>query len=135
VLGRPPVDRLVLAGPHPFTPTELLPELAAGQVAGLRPIGTIAAGDERADLFDVDAAAFAAGADTIPPHLSDEAAVAWLDLAGAGRDAVERLLAARPIVSGTGRGTVLDRLGPSACVRPTAYDDQVLLAPAQGCPG
>jgi hypothetical protein len=133
-LGDRPADLLVLVGPHPFTPFALTAELATASQLGLAPAAILEADGDRAEVHHVDAAAAASGLPGVPLHLSADAAVAWLDLAGDGT-ATGRLLAARPIVDGDAAAiaSLLDRLGSAACSTP-AGADSVALAPAGTCP-
>ncbi|MGK2849939.1 MAG: glycosyltransferase family 39 protein, partial [Candidatus Limnocylindrales bacterium] len=128
---------LVMVGPHPFTPTELVgsaPDAAA--IPGLTPIATLEAGSDRAEILRVDPTQVRRGTDMVALHLSADAALAWLDFAagpGGDDDAVARLLAARPVVSGPAIATLLERLGTRACAVPGSAGTMVL-TPAPTCP-
>ena len=97
-LTQPPVDELVLVGPHPFTPTELVASPGTAEQLGLTHVTALDEGPDRVDIYRVDATAATAGTPDVPAHLSVEAAEAWLDLVGS--DGGARLLAARPVVTG-----------------------------------
>lgn len=128
---------MVLVGPHPFTPVELLDTGGSGAPPpGLSPVAMIEVGTDRADILRVDPAEVARGTGAVALHLSADAAVAWLDLAGGPEgddDAVARLLAARPVVSGSSVPALVERLGDRACAVAGPAGTMVLtLAPT--CP-
>ena len=81
-LTQPPVDELVLVGPHPFTPTELVASPGTAEQLGLSRVTALDEGADRVDIYRVDATAATAGTPDVPAHLSVEAAGAWLDLVG-----------------------------------------------------
>jgi len=128
---------LVMVGPHPFTPIELVGSgPGASALPGLTPIAMLEAGRDRADILRVDPAEVGRATDTLALHLSAEAALAWLDLADGpdgDDDALARLLAARPVVSGTAILNLLERLGARACAIP-ASPGTIVLTPASTCP-
>lgn len=136
-LTEPPPAFLIAVGPHPFTPIELLGAgSGASALPGLTPVATLEAGRDRADILAVDPVDVASGTPRVPLHLSAEAALAWLDLAagpGGDDDAVARLLAARPVVSGTAIPALVERLGDRACAIPGPAGTMEL-APAPTCP-
>lgn len=136
-LTEPPAAFLVLVGPHPFTPVELTAR-AEGDAAlpGLTSVATFDVGADHADVFHVDAAGVAGGTGDVPLHLSADAALAWLNLAGGpdgDDDALARLLAAQPVVSGAAMPDLLERIGGRACAVPGPADT-VLLSAASTCP-
>lgn len=115
-------DYLVVAEPHPLSPSELLPVLSTeiGRRNGLRFVTRIDAPTGTVQIFEVDAFAVAA-----PPairlHARPEALLAWLDSAArAGRpDPAAELLAATPVtVRQAGLGRLVAELGDAACFRP-----------------
>lgn len=128
---------LIAVSPHPFTPLELLDrERGASAIPGLTPVATLAADGDRADILRIDPVEVRRATNAVSLHLSADAALAWLDLAGAvdgADDAVMRLLAARPVVSGAEIPALLDRLGGHACAIPGPAVTMVL-APASTCP-
>jgi len=133
-LTDPPAAYLVLVSPHPFTPVDLVSARAGGpSLSGLAPVGTLDRGADHADIFRIDAALVLAGNPDVPLHLTADAAIAWLDLGG-GADAGERLLGARPVVSGHGLAALLARLGDRACRIP-APAGASQLGPVGSCPG
>lgn len=136
-LTNAPAAFLVLVGPHPFTPFELTAYSEGEQaLPGLTTVATFDADGRHADVLRVDPAEVASRTDTVALHLSADAALAWLDLA-AGRagddDAVARLLAAGPVVSGEAIETLLRRLGARACAIPGPAGT-MRLAPLSTCP-
>ena len=130
-LTDPPSTYLVLVGPHPFTPTDLVGARGEPSVPGLTPVATLEDRGDRADILTIDAAGVRDGTADVPLHLSAAAALAWLDDA-AGPDAVDRLLEARPVITGEGVEALLGRLGVAACQSP-AGDGVIQLAPAGTC--
>ena len=131
-LTQPPVDELVLVGPHPFTPTELVASPGTAEQLGLTRVTALDEGADRVDIYRVDATAATAGTPDVPAHLSVEAAGAWLDLVGS--DGGARLLAARPVVTGDDVAIreLVRRLGGRACVTPGS--GSVRLEAAGSCP-
>jgi len=124
-LGRPGTSYLVLAGPHPLTPAEIMPTLDRGGLPGLIRAQSFSADDDWATIYKVEASSVRASPTDIALHLSPAAAIAWLDLAGGvpGGDpaTAARLLAdARPIVVGPDRDTLASRLVGIACLVPLA---------------
>lgn len=122
VLGASGARYLVLAGPHPLSPVELLPALRsrAGGAAGLEllehlegPTGTVEVFSNRPGLVG--------GARLIHLHGQPEALQRWLDMAttAGATDAVTRLVAVEPVVpaSAEGLARLADRLGAGACLR------------------
>lgn len=136
-LTEPAPAVLVMVGPHPFSPVELVGSgPGASAIPGLTPITILEAGSDRAEILRVDPTQVRGGTDAVALHLSADAALAWLDLAaGAGGDddAVARLLDARPVVSGTAVPTLVERLGPSACAVKGPAGTMVLTS-ASPCP-
>ena len=133
-LTDPPAAYLVLVGPHPFTPRDLVGAGAGDPaVPGLTPVTTLEGAGDRADILLIDAGVFVATTDAVPLHLAADAAIAWLDLAG-GPDAVDRFLQARPVVSGEAVDELLARLGDRACHVP-GPTGSTRLAVAGTCPG
>jgi hypothetical protein len=133
-LTDPPAAYLVLVGPHAFTPTGLVDDVP-GEPAlpGLTPVATLYEGDDHADILAIDPMGVRNGTAAVPLHLSEAAALAWLDLA-AGQDAVERLVAARPTITSGDAETLLARLGGAACSMPS-MKGPVTIAPAGSCTG
>lgn len=133
-LTDPPATYLVLVGPHPFTPVDLVGAGAADpSIPGLTPVSTLEGGGDQAEILHIDPTAVRATTGDVPLHLSAEAALAWLDQAGGGLGAAERLLQARPIVSGKGLAELLAVLGDRVC-RMQAPADATQLALAGTCP-
>jgi hypothetical protein len=129
-----PATYLVLVSPHPFTPIDLVGSRVDGpSVPGLTPVTTLEGGGDRADILRIDPERVRAGAAEVPLHLAADAALAWLDQAG-GSDAVERLLEARPVITGVDVDTLFARLGDMACRIPAAAG-ATQVAPADACAG
>jgi hypothetical protein len=99
---------------------------------GLTPVATLDAGGDRADIFRIDPARVVAETGKVAVHLTADAAMAWLELDGRP-DAAERLLEARPVVSGGGLAALLARLGDPVCRLP-APAGAMQLGPVGGCP-
>jgi hypothetical protein len=129
-----PTDLLALVGPHPFTPFALTAHPATAAQLGLAPATILETDGDRAEVHRVDAAAARSGAQSVPLHLSADAAAAWLDMAGDATQ-IDRLLAARPVVNGDAGeiASLLDRLGTAACSTP-AGEGAVTLGQAGTCP-
>lgn len=132
-LTDPPALYLVLVSPHPFTPTDIVGAPGAPPLPGLTPAATLDEGGDHADILAIDPTGVRNGTAAVPLHLTEAAALAWLDLA-AGRDAVERLVEARPTITSGDVGTLLAKLGGAACSMPS-MDGQVTIAPAGTCTG
>lgn len=132
-LTDPPAAFLLLVGPHPFTPTDLLGDHPDPAVAGLTRVATMEADDDRADIFRIDPNDVRDGTTALPLHLSAEAALAWLDLA-AGPAAVDRLVAARPVITAGDVGALMTRLGDRACAQPGGLAG-ARIQPAGTCAG
>ncbi len=123
-----PVKYLVVAEPHPLSPSELLPLLAGdvGQRNGLRLVEQIEGPTATVNIFEVDAAAVAA-----PPairlHARPEALLAWLASARrAGQtNAAADLTAASAVTlrRAAGLGELMAELGDTACFRPAREED------------
>ena len=120
-LTDPPADILVLVGAHPFTPFDLTAEAGMASRLGLTQIRSLGVGGDRAEIFAIDAAQAAASTPDVPLHLSAAATAAWLDLA-VGEDALCRLVAARPVVTGGDAEVraVLQRLDAGGCSASTS---------------
>lgn len=126
VLADPATRYLVLVGPHPLTPGELLPSLEAPSAAsfGLRRAAGFAAAEGEATILEVEPARVAADQTRLPLHAAAGAALAWLELASVEGSTPEaaaaRLLEARPVVGGTEEAlaALLARLGDAACAAP-----------------
>ena len=133
-LTDPPATYLVLVGPHPFTPVDLVGTGPTDpSIPGLTPVSTLVGGGDQAEILHIDPTAVRATTNDVPLHLSAEAAMAWLDQAGGGPGEAEtRLLEARPIVSGEGSEALFARLGERACRLP-APAGATLLAPVGTC--
>ena len=129
-LTDPPSTHLVLVGPHPFTPTDLVGARGEPSVPGLTPVATLEGGADRADILAIDATGVRDGTANVPLHLSADAALVWLDDAN-GSAAIDRLLEARPVITGEGLDELLGRLG-AACRLPSR-DGVVQVAPAGTC--
>jgi hypothetical protein len=141
-LGRPGTSYLVLAGPHPLTPGELMPTLDRGGLPGLIRAQTFNADDDWATIYRVEASSVRASSTDVALHLSPAAAIAWLDLAGGmpGGDpaGATRLLAdAGPIVIGPDREMLARRLVGIACLVPLADlgPDAARIVPSGGACG
>jgi hypothetical protein len=124
-IGQAGTSALVLAGPHPLTPAELMPTLDRGGLPGLVRAQAFDTDGDWATIYRVDAASVRASPTDVALHLSPAAAIAWLDLAGGlhGGDpaGAARLLAdADPIVVGPDRETLARRLVGIACLVPLA---------------
>ncbi len=132
-LTDPPASYVVLVSPHPFTPTDIVGSPGAPPLPGLTPAATLDEGGDHADILAIDPTGVRNGTAAVPLHLTEVAALAWLDLA-AGRDAVERLVEARPTITSGDVGTLLARLGEAACSMPS-MDGHVTIAPAGTCTG
>ena len=135
-LTDPPAAYLVLVGPHPFTPADLLGtggegSPAAPPVPGLLAVDTLDDGRSHADIFRIDPAGVRAGTAGVLLHLSADAALVWLDQDG-GSDRPDRLLQARPVITGGDVAPLLARLGEQACQLP-ATAGMTRLAPAEAC--
>ena len=139
-LSQPGTSRLVLAGPHPLTPAELLPALDDDGAPGLALERRLDAGTDWAAIYAVTPAAVPAGAAGLPLHLAPAAAVAWLDLAGTSgaASAAGRLVALGPIVVGSDAARLIARLAGVGCLvaepaeGPAAYR---VIPIAAGCHG
>lgn len=126
-LGVTGTSRLVLAGPHPLTPAELIPALNDGLFPGIREAATFAAGAEWARIYAVEPGAVLAALTWPEPRISPDAALAWLDLGpglSQGADARRaELFAARPVLVGEGVEAVVERLAGVACALPSTQPD------------
>ncbi|MEP6638129.1 MAG: hypothetical protein ABJC39_02170 [Chloroflexota bacterium] len=133
-LTEPAADVLVLVGPHPFTPSDLIAGPVTTSRLGLSPAASLEDGDDRAEILRVDAVAAATGARAVPLHLSAAAAMAWLDLVG-GDAATARFAAARPIVTGDAKTIpgLVQRLGDAACTAPDEAT-AIRFGPPGSCP-
>jgi hypothetical protein len=127
-LGTAGTRYLVLAGPHPLTPTELVPALDEGLLPGIGPGTTFEAGNELTRVYSVDPEAVLATPTELEPHMSADAALAWLDLgnAGSAADRERQFIDNGPVIVGRGMRRVLDRLGPQACALPTDEPGQLV---------
>jgi hypothetical protein len=132
-LTDPPATYLVLVSPHPFTPTDLVSAPVEPALPGLARVARLDEGNDQADILRIDPVAVRDGTPAVPLHLTEAAALAWLDLA-AGPDAVERLVEARPVITSGDVETLLPRLGVAACSM-SSMDGQVSIAPAGTCTG
>ena len=122
-LRRPGTSHLVLAGPHPLTPTELMPTLDRGGLPGVVRATSFEADDDWATIYRVDGAAVRASPTDVALHLSPAAAIAWLDLAdgapgGDAASAAGQLAANGAIVVGPGADSLAQRLVGIACLVP-----------------
>ncbi len=136
-LTDPPAAYLVLVSPHPFTPTDLVGVPGQGtsvepSVPGLTPVGTLDDGDDHADIFRIEAQQVHDETGDVPLHLAADAALIWLDQLG-GSNPVDRLLEARPVISGDDVDALLARLGDRACLLPAATG-ATQVVPAGTCP-
>lgn len=132
-LTDPPPLYLVLVSPHPFTPTDLVGAPSEPPLPGLTPAATLDEGGDHADILAIDPAGVRDGTAAVALHLTEAAALSWLDLA-AGQDAVERLVEARPTITSGDVEALLARLGGAACSM-LSMDGQVTIAPAGTCTG
>jgi hypothetical protein len=121
VVGGPGVRYLVVAQPHPLSPSELLPVLATdiGQRNGLRPVRQLEDRYGTVQIFEVNASEVSS-----PPairlHARPEALVAWIkSVTEAGRaDAAAELLRATAVTPRqAGLRELFDLMGPNACFR------------------
>ncbi len=122
-MRRPGVAYLVLIGPHPLTPTELISALRSsdGQKAGLTTVKRLQGPFGTADVFEIDSGSVERTT-SIHLHAQPSALLHWLDIAEAAgeSDPSGALLDARPIVPARGERLALlsRRLGAGACFRP-----------------
>lgn len=132
VAGAPSVTYLAVATPHPLSPSELIPALRsdAGPAVGLTWVTRLEGPTGRVDIFEVDPA-LVDDAGTVGLHARPAALVHWLDLAQAAgdADAVNRLLAARPVIPrrSAEMATLVQRLGREACFRTGREGDERVL--------
>lgn len=128
---------LIMVSPHPFAPVELLdPRAGAAALPGLTAVAMLGAGRDRAAILRVAPVDVASATHEVALHLRADAALAWLDLAegpGGDDDALARLLAAQPVISGAAMPDLLERIGAHACAVP-GPGDTVLLSAASTCP-
>jgi hypothetical protein len=140
LLGAPGTTNLVLAGPHPLTPVELMPSLDRGGLPGLVLGRQLAADGEWASIYRVEPSAVRAGPGDVSLHLSPAAAVAWLDLAR-GTDpsaAARRLVVSGAIVIGAPSDTLERRLAGVGCLVPMSDlgpDARRIEPTGSGCSG
>ena len=138
-LAQPGTGDLVLAGPHPLTPAELMSTLDRGGLPGVVLARTFATKGEWASIYAVTPSAVRADAADVPLHLSPAGAVAWLDLTDddpAGR--ARSLATSGAIVVGTGTDELGRRLAGIACLVPipaVGPDAGRIAATDSGCPG
>jgi hypothetical protein len=124
MIGQPATNGLVLAGPHPLTPAELIPDLDRGLLPGLVRAQEFEADGDWATSYRVDPWALKASPADVPLHLSPAAAIAWLDLATApldgdpSRAAVTRLAGSGAVIVGPDRAALAARLSGVACLVP-----------------
>jgi 4-amino-4-deoxy-L-arabinose transferase-like glycosyltransferase len=116
-------DHLVLAGPHPLTPAELVPDLDGGMVPGLVRDRSFAVDGDSATSYRVDPTELMARGGDIPLHLSPAAALAWIDLATAPTNgdptaAITRLASGGTVIVGPTRDALTARLAGIACLVP-----------------
>jgi hypothetical protein len=122
MIGQPDTADLVLAGPHPLTPAELVPDLDRGALPGLTRAQSFEAGGDWATIYRVTPASVRAGPADVPLHVSSAAAITWLDQArGApGGDAAvaaaRRLADTGAIVVGPDLDVLATRLAGIACL-------------------
>jgi hypothetical protein len=124
-LRRPGTSHLVLAGPHPLTPAELMPTLDRGGLPGVVRATSLEADDDWATIYRVDGAAVRANPSDVALHLSPAAAIAWLDMAedasgGDTASASGQLAANGAIIVGPGAESLAQRLVGVACLVPLA---------------
>jgi hypothetical protein len=125
-LGQTGTTHLVIAGPHPLTPSELVPTLDRGGLPGLVRARSIEAGDEWARIYRVEPTSVRARLVDVALYLSPAAAIAWLDLAGGppGGDSAalagHRLAVAGAVVVGPDTESLAERLVGLACLVPLA---------------
>jgi hypothetical protein len=122
VVGGPGVRYLIVAQPHPLSPTELLAVLGTdiGRRNGLRPVRQLEDANGSVQIYEVDATDVAS-----PPairlHARPEALIAWIrSVTEAGRpDAVAELLRATPVTPRqAGMAELFRLMGPNVCFRP-----------------
>jgi hypothetical protein len=127
-LDRPRASHLVLAGPHPLTPIELMGSLDRDEVPGLSWAQAFEVDGDWATAYRVEPGSVRASPADVPLHLSPAAAVAWIDLATTAStasddgDAVRRLAESGAIVVGSNTAVLAARLAGHACLVPTAGD-------------
>jgi 4-amino-4-deoxy-L-arabinose transferase-like glycosyltransferase len=137
-LDPPLTSHLVLAGPHPLTPLELIGSLDRGELPGLSMAQTFDADGDWATAYRVEPGSVRAGPADVPLHLSPEAAVAWIDLAATAsaasndEDAVRRLAESGAIVVGASTTALFARLAGLACLVPSVggATDEARIVPA-----
>ena len=144
MLEQPGTSFLVLAGPHPLTPAELMPALDGGTVPGLERAQSFEADGDWATAYRVDPSAIHATAAEVAPRLSPAAALAWIDLQGStlapGADeaAAKALADSGTVVIGPDREALASRLAGLACLVPTSADGPdaaKVTAPGPDCEG
>lgn len=122
VVGGPGVRYLVVAAPHPLSPSELMPVLETniGQRNGLRIVRRFEDAFGATEVFEVDPAEVSS-----PPairlHARPEVLVAWIkSVTNSGRaDAAAELLRATVVTPRqAGLRELFDLMGPNACFRP-----------------
>jgi hypothetical protein len=99
-----------------------MPDLDRGSLPGLTRAQSLEAGGDWATIYRVTPASIRAGPADVPLHVSAEAAIAWLDLAGGapGGDAAvaaaRRLADTGAIVVGPDLDVLATRLAGIACL-------------------
>jgi hypothetical protein len=124
-LAQPETGDLIMAGPHPLTPAELMPALDQGGVPGVVLARQFTTKGEWASIYRVTPTSIRADADDLPLYLSPAAAIAWLDLTdGASAPvAARRLVDAAPVVVGAETDALARRLAGVACLIASPGDD------------
>jgi hypothetical protein len=124
-LAQPGTGDLIMAGPHPLTPAELMPALDQGGVPGVVLARQFTTDGEWASIYGVTPASIRADAADAPLYLSPAAAIAWLDLTnGDGAPvAARRLVDAAPVVVGAETDALARRLAGVACLIAIPGDD------------
>jgi 4-amino-4-deoxy-L-arabinose transferase-like glycosyltransferase len=138
MIGQPGTTDLVLAGPHPLTPAELMPVLDRGALSGLTRAQSFAADGDWATIYRVIPGSVRPVLTEVPLHLSAAAANAWLDDAAAGPDAgagvaAGRLAESGAVVVGPDTDTLARRLAGHACLIPIGTDAARVVASGPGC--
>lgn len=127
IAGDSRLQFLVTVLPHPFAMEELFDFLGSqrGREYGFRTAWTASEQGSRIIVLEPTTRARSQRFLQVPLHISAEAAVAWLDLAGTrGDESIQRLIAARPIVVGDlpALSRLSARLAPVGCLE-RWYDD------------
>jgi hypothetical protein len=137
-LATPGTGDLILSGPHPLTPAELMPALDQGGVPGVALARQFTTKGEWASIYRVTPTSVRADANDLPLYLSPAAAIAWLDLTDGDSApvAARRLVDAAPVVVGAETDALARRLAGVACLIASPGDDpdsSRIVAAGSGC--